>query len=86
MPPRLGVDGVKDTRVFLYAGSLVQKRRRLTQKVALFVQDHAEALTTVSSGLEMLLEKVVDLWTTPDHIRHSLLSQHHCAYTDFFAI
>ncbi len=26
----------------------------------------------------MLLAKVVDIWTDPDHVRHSLLSQHHC--------
>ncbi|KAI0781189.1 telomeric DNA binding protein [Trametes elegans] len=27
-------------------------------------------------GLEILLQKVIDIWTDADHIRHSLLSQH----------
>ncbi|TFK90973.1 telomeric DNA binding protein [Polyporus arcularius HHB13444] len=30
-------------------------------------------------GLDLLLAKVVDIWTDSDHVRHSLLSQHHYA-------
>ncbi|KAI0721524.1 telomere length regulation protein-domain-containing protein [Cerioporus squamosus] len=28
-------------------------------------------------GLDLLLAKVIDMWTDSDHVRHSLLSQHH---------
>ncbi|KAI0340651.1 hypothetical protein BDW22DRAFT_1360072 [Trametopsis cervina] len=37
------------------------------------IYDRARGSTT---GLELLLAKVVDLWTTPDHIKHSLLASH----------
>ena len=30
------------------------------------------------TGLDCLFSRVVDMWTDADHVRHSLLSQHHC--------
>ncbi|KAI0362718.1 hypothetical protein OH77DRAFT_1442575 [Trametes cingulata] len=37
----------------------------------------AEKESRDREGLRILLDQVVDLWTDADHIRHSLLSQHH---------
>ncbi|KAH9952216.1 telomeric DNA binding protein [Amylocystis lapponica] len=37
----------------------------------------AETDQTDVKALEILFTKVTDMWTTPDHIRHSFLSRHH---------
>ena len=34
----------------------------------------------VTIGLQLLLDRVVDIWTATDHIKHSLLAYHHCRY------
>ena len=39
---------------------------------------HSKHILICALGLEILLRKVVDVWTTPDHIKHSLLSGHQC--------
>ena len=42
---------------------------------------YAEASDRVvsgTSGLELLLSNVIDTWTAPDHIKHSLLAGHRC--------
>ncbi|KAJ6513868.1 telomere length regulation protein-domain-containing protein [Mycena vitilis] len=31
----------------------------------------------VSEALELLLDSVVEMWSSPDHVKHSLLSRHH---------
>ncbi|KAI0085456.1 telomere length regulation protein-domain-containing protein [Irpex rosettiformis] len=36
----------------------------------------SDMTTGGTNGLELLLSKVVDIWTAPDHIRHSLLAGH----------
>lgn len=50
---------------------------------------HARILTCYASlcdkasggtaSLELILSKVIEVWTAPDHIRHSLLAGHRCA-------
>lgn len=42
----------------------------------------AETARVNSKGLQLLLDRAVDLWTTPDHIKHSLLAGHQCKYSD----
>ncbi|KAI0948359.1 hypothetical protein AcV7_009125 [Taiwanofungus camphoratus] len=37
----------------------------------------AETHKTDEEALEILRSKVIDMWTTPEHIKHSLLSRHH---------
>ncbi|CCM02859.1 uncharacterized protein FIBRA_04971 [Fibroporia radiculosa] len=37
----------------------------------------AESSTADIEGLESVLSRVVDMWTSPEHIKHSLLSRHH---------
>ncbi|OBZ75644.1 hypothetical protein A0H81_04556 [Grifola frondosa] len=37
----------------------------------------AEKDKTDEQALKILLSDVVDMWTNPDHVRHSLLSRHH---------
>ncbi|KAJ7063112.1 telomere length regulation protein-domain-containing protein [Mycena amicta] len=34
-------------------------------------------------ALERLLDAVVEIWASPDHVKHSLLSRHHCTYSAF---
>jgi telomere length regulation protein len=33
-----------------------------------------------NSSLESLLSEVLDVWTSVDHIKHSLLNRHHCEW------
>jgi telomere length regulation protein len=35
-------------------------------------------LTSCPSGLDMLLSQTVELWSSPTHVKHSLLARHRC--------
>ena len=46
-----------------------------------FLQCALRDLSDELAGLASLLRDVLDLWSSPDHVKHSLLSRHQCTST-----
>ena len=39
-----------------------------------------------STALDAFLQSVLQLWSDPEHVKHSLLSQHHCKHAERFDV
>jgi telomere length regulation protein len=44
---------------------------------------HHRYLSTSLAALEKFLDKAVELWSNPEHVKHSLLSRHHCEFSPY---
>ena len=76
---------ISQARVFACwaSGAKNESRNREGGVVRCYPQS---SFLTRSAGLDRLLSMVVDMWTDPDHIRHSLLSRHQCTVLNPFFV